>query len=50
MIDFINNYYYEDYSTVEGMDREGKEKGIFGCFATDYAGGIDPNAERLPPI
>ena len=29
MIDFINNYYYEDYSTVEGMDKEKAKKKAF---------------------
>ena len=29
MIDFINNYYYEDYSAVEGMDKEKAKKKAF---------------------
>lgn len=32
MIDFINNYYYEDYSTVEGMDKEKAKKKAFQPF------------------
>ncbi|WP_294837103.1 helix-turn-helix transcriptional regulator [Eubacterium sp.] len=31
MIDFINNYYYEDYSTVDGMDREKAKKKAFSA-------------------